>query len=202
MFADHLPAKEILLVRHGESREQSGQTSDGVDPDLSRLGERQARLLRARLAGERFDAVYVSPLRRAWRTFELTGIEHRHARYDSRIIEVEWVCGFYRDHIGRPPPLARPDKHAAWAMPASERLAAFLVDVCAGPERRVLVVGHQGLFRRLREAFLGFSTDAEPRGFSLDNASISTLTIDGDGRRRVRAWNDNRHVARLLRPLA
>jgi len=37
--------KRIYLVRHGESRSQTGEDSDGVDPELSSLGIQQARRL-------------------------------------------------------------------------------------------------------------------------------------------------------------
>lgn len=58
---------EIVLIRHGEPE----WTRDGlaiVDPPLTERGRRQAELLAATLAEERFDEVLVSPLVRARQT--------------------------------------------------------------------------------------------------------------------------------------
>jgi broad specificity phosphatase PhoE len=60
---------EILLVRHG----QPEWVRDGrnvVDPPLTDLGHRQALAMAERLAGDAFDEVFVSPLRRARQTAE------------------------------------------------------------------------------------------------------------------------------------
>ncbi len=55
---------EIVLVRHGEPRwEPGGRAVD--EPELTPLGHEQARRVAKTLEAERFDAVYVSPLRRA-----------------------------------------------------------------------------------------------------------------------------------------
>ena len=58
---------ELFLVRHGQPDwEPGGHAVD--DPELTALGHEQARRVAERLGGESFDAIYVSPLRRARET--------------------------------------------------------------------------------------------------------------------------------------
>ncbi len=58
---------EIVLVRHGEPHwEPGGRAVD--EPELTTLGHEQARRVAKALEAEHFDAVYVSPLRRARET--------------------------------------------------------------------------------------------------------------------------------------
>ena len=64
----------VFLVRHGETewsvtRQHTGRT----DIPLTENGRRQAERLGARLAGERFALVLVSPLKRALETARLAG---------------------------------------------------------------------------------------------------------------------------------
>ena len=60
---------ELLLVRHGEQQYARGMTiRAGVNPPLSELGERQAAAVGERLANQAIDAVYASPLTRAFDT--------------------------------------------------------------------------------------------------------------------------------------
>jgi broad specificity phosphatase PhoE len=191
--------KRILLVRHGESREQSGETRDGVNPVLSARGERQIETLRARLAGCRFDTVYVSPLARAWQTFAGAGVECRRAVYDSRIIEIEWRPGWYGAMPGEPPPAqAAPDREHAWLLPTYERIASFLTEVAADADRLIALFGHQGAFRCLIELFLHLPRSGEPIRLQMDNCAVSELAIAADGSRYLRYWNDFHHVAHLL----
>jgi broad specificity phosphatase PhoE len=191
--------KRILLVRHGESREQSGETRDGVNPALSSRGERQIETLRARLAGLHFDTVYVSPLARAWQTFIRAGTEYRRAVYDSRIIEIEWQPGWYGAMPGAPPPaLAAPDQEHAWLISTYERLASFLAEVAADDDRLIALFGHQGAFRCLVELFLNLPPSGQPIRLQTDNCAVSELAIADDGSRYLRYWNDFNHVAHLL----
>jgi|SRR3989344_3678888 len=84
----------IFLVRHAESVANTrgifqGQT---YDTDLSPLGRRQAAALAHRFAGERFDAVYTSPLKRTRQTALPLGaaidepalLETNHGAWESR----------------------------------------------------------------------------------------------------------------------
>jgi broad specificity phosphatase PhoE len=60
---------EIVLVRHGQPDwEPDGRARD--EPELTALGRAQAEATARALAAERFDALYVSPLRRARATAE------------------------------------------------------------------------------------------------------------------------------------
>ena len=103
--------KQIWLVRHGESKAQSGEDSDGCDPELSDLGRKQAKRLIAPLRDIIFDQILVSPLKRAWQTFEFSLAKGRRVEYDSRVVEADWESsGFYDrilplDHAGMVSPL-------------------------------------------------------------------------------------------------
>ncbi len=60
---------EIVLIRHGQPLwEPGGRAVD--DPELTPFGRAQAERAAEALAGERFDALYASPLRRAVETME------------------------------------------------------------------------------------------------------------------------------------
>jgi len=60
---------ELLLVRHGEQQYERGMPiAAAVNPPLSELGQRQADAVGERLADRRIDAVYASPLTRAYDT--------------------------------------------------------------------------------------------------------------------------------------
>ncbi len=58
---------ELVLVRHGQPQwEPDGKADD--DPELTPLGRDQAERVAQALGGERFDAFYVSPMRRSRQT--------------------------------------------------------------------------------------------------------------------------------------
>jgi broad specificity phosphatase PhoE len=61
---------QLALVRHGEPQRGS---ADRKDPPLSALGRSQSERVADYLAGEHFDALYTSPLRRARETAGFIG---------------------------------------------------------------------------------------------------------------------------------
>ena len=83
----------VFLVRHGETEwSVTGQHTGRTDLPLTEEGRRQAKRLGARLAGERFALVLVSPLSRARETARLAGFG------DVAEVEpdlIEWDYGAY-----------------------------------------------------------------------------------------------------------
>lgn len=59
---------EIFYVRHGDTDLKKLDGRDTCDVDLSELGEKEILLLGERFAGRHFDAVFSSPLVRAFKT--------------------------------------------------------------------------------------------------------------------------------------
>ncbi len=80
--------RELWLVRHGETPASRGRSLAGwTDVPLTGHGEDQASALRPLLAGERFDGVWSSDLRRAVTTARLAWGEPRR---DERLREMSF----------------------------------------------------------------------------------------------------------------
>src|SRR5438067_12856335 len=106
---------ELVLVRHGESEAAvEGEPFELIEghgnPSLSTEGLEQAELVGARLAKERFDAIYVSNLVRTHQTaaplarrLALTPIEDRDLR---EVFLGEWETGLFRKKVIERDPLA------------------------------------------------------------------------------------------------
>lgn len=191
--------RSLYLIRHGQSRTQTGEADPGeVDPDLSRLGRRQAVRLRGALAGVVPDLVVCSTMRRAWQTLELSRISAPRMRFDSRLIESDW--GLPRPYAGLRgadlPGWAEADRHRAEVRPVATRVRSLLRDLVAERAGTVVLVGHWGVFAHLFQAFFRLPAAGSELNAS-DNASVSLLEIGAEGRRRLRYWNERAHLGRL-----
>ena len=72
MSHGHLPTR-LFLLRHAEVEEKYHRIFGGrIDMNLSALGHEQAGKLAGYLAGTTFDAMYVSPMKRAQQTLAPT----------------------------------------------------------------------------------------------------------------------------------
>src|SRR5437867_12093992 len=61
-------ATRLYLVRHAQSEENTGQDLDTGDAGLTKVGREQAQRLGERLAQQKIDAIYASPLGRTRQT--------------------------------------------------------------------------------------------------------------------------------------
>ncbi|MDE3090678.1 MAG: histidine phosphatase family protein, partial [Chloroflexota bacterium] len=79
----------LLLIRHGETDwNNEGRIQGHTDTPLNARGFEQAKRLAARLACEKLDAIYTSPLARARATADLIAQEHGvAAMLDDRLKE-------------------------------------------------------------------------------------------------------------------
>ena len=92
-----LTPERVFLIRHGETERSAARRHTGrADIPLTEEGRRQAKRVGARLAGEQFALVLVSPLQRATETARLAGFA---VGEDNAVVAepdlVEWDYGDY-----------------------------------------------------------------------------------------------------------
>ena len=202
-------ATELFLVRHGQSKAARPSAPfplvDGhADPELSELGRQQAVQVAARLNVERFDAAYVTNLRRTAQTAapfaELCGLT---PRVEAGLREVrlgEWEGGLFRKMLADNHPTAqRIFTEQRWdvipgAEPADEFAARVegAVDriVAAHPGQRVVCFIHGGVVGQI----LARASGSRGLAFSgADNCSISHIVVT-ERAWIVRRFNDTAHL--------
>jgi broad specificity phosphatase PhoE len=192
---------ELVLVRHGQSTANaSGVWQGQSEYPLSDEGRLQARLAGLALRGERFGAIYSSPLERAFETAEII------AREAGLTVPVVRVAGLseraggilegktWAEQEERSPELAKKflslPEEERWSLVGAEtdgevlarfeRAVAEIRDRHPGGERLV-VVSHGGAMR----AFLRsrFGPGVLPGTQRAPNASLTRLAwgLNGDG---------------------
>lgn len=192
--------KQIWLVRHAQSKSQIGEDEDGRDPELSKRGKRQARRLIAPLKHFKLDRILISPLKRAWQTYQLSQANAPVAEFDSRIAESDWgIPNYYQGILPlNLPDIAQADRHHALLIPAEKRVSDLVSDLLNASEQSILLFGHWGIFVHLFWVFSGMNSGKNMFQATMDNTGISLLEVDDDGNRYLRFWNERTHVSDLL----
>jgi broad specificity phosphatase PhoE len=185
-------AKEIVLVRHGETEWSRTRRHTGLtDVPLTDQGRRQAEIVGRALQGRRFELVLTSPLQRAADTCRLAGFgEEAQARDDLR----EWDYGDYegrttaeiREQVPGWTLFANGVPNGETAAEVGNRADRILAEVAA-VSGDVLLFAHGHVLRILAARWLGLEPSAG-RLFALDPATLSTL---GHEREQpvLRSWN-------------
>jgi probable phosphoglycerate mutase len=201
---DELPV--IYLARHGETAwTVTGQHTGLTDLPLTTQGERNARALAERLAGNDFARVFTSPLQRAQRTCELAGFGGA-AEIDRNL--VEWDYGDYEGLTSAEIRAKRPgwqlfrDGCPGGESPAQVVARAENVLSRVRSVRGDLLLFSSGHFIRVLAArWIGLEPSVDCMSFLLSTASLSAVGYDGDTRRPViRLWNDTHHVRAAGQP--
>jgi probable phosphoglycerate mutase len=204
-------ATEVMLVRHGASApavpgERFPLVLGRGDPPLSPEGEAQAAAAGERLARERVDALFVTPLQRTAQTAaplaERTGLEPTVVEELCEVSLGEWEGGEFRIRVANGDPIARqaiaeerwdviPGAEAADAVEARVRAGVEAIVAATGPGHVAVAVVHGGVIGEIcRQA-----TSSRPFAFiHADNGSITRLVILGDGRWLLRSFNDVAHL--------
>jgi probable phosphoglycerate mutase len=182
----------VVVVRHGETewsraRRHTGRTDIALLPD----GEAGARRLAPALAAWSFDAVYSSPLQRAWRTCELAGFGDRAVADDDLM---EWDYGTAEGRTTADIRVERPHWSVWWEGPDG---GESITDVAHRADRfitralthdgDVLVFAHGHLLRVLAARWCEMDPRAGQR-FRLDPTTIGELGWEHDARVLLR-WN-------------
>lgn len=187
----------IYLVRHGETDwSLSGQHTGRTELPLTERGEQDARKLAVWLGAMNFSRVLVSPLRRARRTCELTGLG---AAVDIEADASEWNYG---DYEGRRPADIRQERpnwnvfrngcpHGESPAQVTERADRLIVRLrtLAG---NIALFSHGQFGRVLGVRWIGLPID-QAQHFLLDAASVSILGFGHDraDEPAIVAWNSN-----------
>ena len=83
-------ATRLYLIRHAQSQGNTGEDLTTGDPELTDVGWEQARRLGERLARQRIDLIFTSPLRRAIQTAEaIAAVNGLDVRVEPELREVE-----------------------------------------------------------------------------------------------------------------
>ncbi|MHC4872562.1 MAG: histidine phosphatase family protein [Planctomycetota bacterium] len=190
--------KSIWIIRHAESLGQLDETVCGVNPDLSLHGELQAKNLTCRISQIKTDIVLLSPLTRAWRTYQLSEYQAPEVTFDNRLTESNWGRPDYYDNLclDNLPDFAEKDLVNDHCLPTQERASGLLNFIEESSYSSVMVFGHWGIFMHLFNEFIRPCEDTFIKT-SLKNTSISLLEIDDDGSRSVVFWNDYSHLNAL-----
>lgn len=190
-----------MLIRHAPTPE-TGRILTGRKPGvgLSVEGEEMAQRLAHSLAGVRLDALYASPVDRAWQTAEIVGAPHRL----EPVVHGSFIENDYGKWVGRR--MTDLYKLKAWRLvmsslsrvrfPEGESMAeiqARAVEGCedlASMHRRqtVAVVSHADVIRAAIGHYLGTPLDLMER-MEVGPASVSVIKLPPDKPARVIAVN-------------
>lgn len=171
----------IYLIRHG----RQASTLCNVDVPLSKVGERQAQLLRKRMRQYPVDALYTSDLTRAVQTAQIVFadseelLEQRMEREELREFDFGSLTGVTNQEVGafysayyenakknlQDIPVCSHDRQAGlleMAYPEGEngeqvyaRVQKVLQEIIAGDKENVAVITHGGVIRVLMTVLFG-----------------------------------------------
>ena len=210
------PATTLFLVRHGENpanltREFSHRV---IDYSLTPRGVQQAKQTAHYFASQRIDALYSSPLKRAYETAAIIAERLRlPMTEDERLREVN--VGALETRPPSPETWALHDAiFARWlagdeaaCFPDGEdchtlrgRMRASLGEMMARwPGGRVVVVAHGGIFAAALPALCAnYPTTDDPATLHIPNCAITEVCLRGAGaslRGEIRGWAACGHLS-------
>lgn len=202
----------LLLVRHGQTDWSKARRFCGRnDPPLNATGRAMADAMAERWGGERWDAVYASPLLRARQTAEpLAARAARPVTVDPDWVEID--CGRWEGLTQAESSARDPEAWAAFLRDPSrngpaggESGEAALVRTlrawervrAAHPEGRVAIVAHKGNLRLLACTWLGIPL-ARFRSH-LELPLSGTCLFEVRDAPRLIHWADASHLSPALR---
>jgi len=197
----------LYCIRHGESTYNAeGRVQGQSDVPLSELGIRQGEAVAEALSRLPLDALYASPLQRAYRTAELAA-----ERLDLDIVAddrlKELNAGVFQDRLRSDLERLYPEELARWtagepdfAIPGGEsrndlkrRGMEVLRELGARDHGHAAVITHGRLLITAVKGLLGIPLEAEPQ--SLQNGSITRLQFNGNGEVELLGIDEVAHLA-------
>ncbi|MCB0163740.1 MAG: MSMEG_4193 family putative phosphomutase [Anaerolineae bacterium] len=195
----------VLFIRHGENEWTKSNKLAGRTPGvyLNEQGRKQAEALGERLAKEKIDALYTSPLERTVETARIIAAHHNlEVKQHSGLLEVD-----YGEWTGEE--IKKLSQEKSWSQiqfypsgagfPGGETMyemqARFVKEVNAlvaqHPEQKIAIVGHADLIKAAIAHYLGVHFDLFQR-IVISTASLTTVNFTFMGPRVV-CVNDTNH---------
>jgi broad specificity phosphatase PhoE len=198
----------LFLVRHGATTlTAEDRFSGAVGVDLSDEGRAQVRRLATRLAHERIDAVYTSPLSRTLETAQLLAAPHKLPLIQRdglrEISHGRWEGMTRRDVEQR-----YPDEYEAWntdpftfapegaesgVSVLSRALPVIREIVVSHGGQNVIVVSHKATLRLLISSLLGFDARGYRDRLDQSPACLNVMDFRDAVRARLMLFNDISH---------
>ncbi len=164
----------IYLVRHGETYDNARQIMQGQTPGcLNEQGMAQARQVAGRLAGEHFDAVVASDLRRAVQTAEVIAAPHGLSVATTPLLRERDWGSFTGRYIPDLRGAVWPDDIESEAALLSRARTFLLYITATYPGCRVVAVGHGIINKAILAVYAGCPMREVQR---MLNAEVRVLT--------------------------
>ncbi len=188
----------LYVIRHGETTHNRDDITSGhVDPELTKLGRKQALSAKKRLSGVNFDEAYSSDLKRAYETAAIifgrpVPTRHRLTRLRERNFgsldgkPAEHKHAILHEHISAHGPLSHDDQWVFKHVPDMENdqeVAERFIDelstiATSNIGKTILVAAHGGTLRTTLIGLQHGNMTDYPAG-SIQNASYIKLGYDG-----------------------
>jgi len=188
---------QIYLIRHGETEwSRSGQHTSSTDLSLTENGKVQAQRLAKRLKTIPFNAIFVSPLKRALETCTITGYAER-AVVEPRLMECNYGAyeGITSKEIHKHSPdwnlftHGCPNGESPEAIRERATTMSDLLQKIPGP---IAIFSHGHFLRALAICYIDLPI-ASARHFLLSPASLSLLSYENESP-VISLWNDISHL--------
>ncbi|MFC3198366.1 histidine phosphatase family protein [Parapedobacter deserti] len=195
----------VYLLRHGETtyNADGNRYCGRTDAELTAKGIAQAERVAEALHGKTIDAVYASPLQRAYHTAEIACARRLPVIRDNRLIELDfglWEGKTREEFVTENPVLweawqESPDHNRAGgtgdtASEVVQRVDAFFTDMIARYDgQTLLVVAHNGVNRLYLAWKLGMPLK-NYRRIVQENSAVTLIRFGGDEAFSLMKLND------------
>lgn len=185
----------VYLLRHGETRfnAEGNRYCGRTDIPLTEKGIRQAEAVFEQLKGKPIDAVYSSPLKRAFKTAQIASGKEE-VITDERLIEIDfgmWEGKRREEFVSENPQAwenwaADPANYRAGEIGENASMVVQRVDsffnemLQKHPNQTILVTGHNGINRLYMAYKLGMPLK-NYRKIVQHNSSLTYFQLDNDG---------------------
>ncbi len=209
MERDSLMMTRVLLVRHCEAQGNFKRVFQGhTDAEISENGKVQLELLSVRCRNMEIDAIYSSPLKRAYQTAEAVNTYHRlPIQIDAGLIEIDGGC--WEGQLWEKLPELYPEDARAWnARPCDfapeggepmrsvyDRIWNAVTGIVRkNPGKNICVTSHGCAIRNFLCRAMGKPIEELNDVDWCDNTAISIIDFDEGMNPHIVLLNDSSHL--------